>query len=212
MEEGRRTDTDMRMRGTIFTITAFLMITALCIATYERNLIWRDHLTLLEDNVRKSPDKGRVHNNLGSAYQDQGMIDQAIEQYRLALKINPTYAEAYYNLGRAYLVSDKNNDAVFMFTNAIALKSDYPDAYINLAAAYIQAKRFYDAVQLLETFAPRIVDRPDAHFNLGVAYFRIGNIDAAGRELDILRLLDTRYAVQLEQFMSEQDNKSGQNY
>jgi tetratricopeptide (TPR) repeat protein len=40
--------------------------------------------------------------NLGTVYAEQGLVDNAIEQYRLAVKFYPGFAEAINNLGVAY--------------------------------------------------------------------------------------------------------------
>ena len=42
-----------------------------------------------------------AHYNLGIALDEKGLIDEAIAEYREALRINPGYAEAHYNLGVA---------------------------------------------------------------------------------------------------------------
>lgn len=229
----------------IILIAAVLILLTLTAATFQRNVIWRNPLTLWGDSVRKSPGKARIHynlgtrlalegriddaiehfqtairlrptskeyNNLGKAYQDKGLINQAIEQFQLAISLDSANAEAYYNLGRAYIVSNAgNSDAIAMLTKATMLKPDYTDAYINLAAAYIKAKRFNDAAQLLGPLIEKNGGRPDAHFNLGVAYYCLGNFGAAGRELNILKSLDSQYAVQLEQFISQPHANGRQN-
>jgi tetratricopeptide (TPR) repeat protein len=232
-------------KNKIIIIAAILLLFALTAATFQRNVTWRNPLTLWGDSVRKSPGKARIHynlgtrlalegkiddaiehfqtairlrptskeyNNLGKAYQDKGLINQAIEQFQLAILLDSTNAEAYYNLGRAYIVSNTgNSEAIAMLTKATMLKSDYTDAYVNLAAAYIKAKRFNDAAQLLRPLIEKNGGRPDAHFNLGVAYYCLGNFGAAGRELNILKSLDSQYAVQLEQFISQPYAKGRQN-
>lgn len=77
-------------------------------ATYQRNFIWKDNLTLWSDVVKKSPNKARGHNNLGIAYSSRGLIDRAVEHYLIAIKLNPDYPEAHYNLGITYIrLSDR---------------------------------------------------------------------------------------------------------
>ncbi|MEE9613495.1 MAG: hypothetical protein V3W31_00895, partial [Thermodesulfobacteriota bacterium] len=54
-----------------------LLVTALPLsyASYRRNGVWKDSVTLWTDVVGKSPDKARGHNNLGRAYQLAGRSD-----------------------------------------------------------------------------------------------------------------------------------------
>jgi len=44
-----------------------------------------------------------AHNNLGIAYNEKGMLDEAITEFERALAINSNFAEAHYNLGNAYV-------------------------------------------------------------------------------------------------------------
>jgi tetratricopeptide (TPR) repeat protein len=143
------------------------------------------------------------YNNLGNAYEAKGLIDQAAEQYRMAISLDTANAEAYHNLGRVHILSGADIDtAIILLSKAISLRPDYTDAYVNLSAAYLSKKKYHDAVRLLESVASKTVVRPDAHMNLGVAYYFLGNLSAANRELDILRRLDAQYAIQLERLMN----------
>ncbi|MDH5775950.1 MAG: tetratricopeptide repeat protein, partial [Nitrospirota bacterium] len=53
--------------------------------------------------VHKSPQKARPHNNLGHAYALQGDWTHAIEEFRVALTLQPDYILAQENLREAYL-------------------------------------------------------------------------------------------------------------
>ena len=58
---------------------------------------------LWSDAINKSPGKARPHNNLGHAYAQQGKWDLAIEEFRIALTLQPDYPLAQQNLLNAYL-------------------------------------------------------------------------------------------------------------
>ena len=82
---------------------AALLILVLCLFTYQRNRLYHDQVSLWSDTVRMSPNKARPHNNLGHAYALQGDWDQAIDEFRIAAKLDPDYALAQRNLRNAYL-------------------------------------------------------------------------------------------------------------
>jgi len=75
----------------------------LCLFTYQRNVLYRDAVLLWSDTVEKSPHKARPHNNLGHAYALRDDWDRAIEEFRIAARLNPDYALAQQNLRNAYL-------------------------------------------------------------------------------------------------------------
>jgi protein O-mannosyl-transferase len=82
---------------------ALVLVLLLCLSTYQRNLLYRDEVSLWSDTVRKSPNKARPHNNLGHAYAMEGDWDRAIEEFRIAARLDPDYAPARKNLRDAYL-------------------------------------------------------------------------------------------------------------
>ncbi|MBI4691157.1 MAG: tetratricopeptide repeat protein, partial [Nitrospirae bacterium] len=124
-----------------FLTTVHLLLTTLVIilsiATYQRNTVWQDKVSLLEDAIKKSPRNGRVHQYLATAYLFNGQIDKAIEQYQITVKLWPNYALSYYLLGNAYEKKGLVNEAIEQYRIAIQLKPDFTDAYLNLLNAYI---------------------------------------------------------------------------
>jgi tetratricopeptide (TPR) repeat protein len=82
---------------------AALLVLVSCLFTYQRNLLYRDQILLWSDTVHKSPNKARPHNNLGHAYALRDDWDRAIEEFRIAVQLNPDYALAQKNLRDAYL-------------------------------------------------------------------------------------------------------------
>ena len=80
-----------------------LFVLMLCLLTFQRNVLYRDEVSLWSDTVRKSPHKARAHNNLGHAYAMQGNWDRAIEEFRTAAQLDPDYGLAQKNLRDAYL-------------------------------------------------------------------------------------------------------------
>jgi protein O-mannosyl-transferase len=82
---------------------ALALVMLLCFFTYQRNLLYYAEVSLWSDTVQKSPNKARPHNNLGHAYAMRGDWDQAIEEFRVAARLDPDYALAKKNLRDAYL-------------------------------------------------------------------------------------------------------------
>lgn len=83
-------------RAAPFMIAALLSVLALF--TVLRNQDYRSEVALWEDAARKSPDKPRVHNNLGDAYRQAGKLDAARASFRRALALDPDYLLAGNNL------------------------------------------------------------------------------------------------------------------
>lgn len=84
-------------------VLATVVITVLCLFTFQRNQLYQDRLLLWSDAVRKSPNKARPHNNLGYAYSLKGDWERAIEEFRTAAQLDPDFILAQQNLRDAYL-------------------------------------------------------------------------------------------------------------
>lgn len=68
-------------------------------AAFSRNYYYQDRIKLWQDVVAKSPNKARSYNGLGRAYDSYSMTYKAMEQYLMALSLDPDYADAHLNLG-----------------------------------------------------------------------------------------------------------------
>jgi len=103
-------------------------------ATWRRNLVWQDDLTLWSDVVAKSPGKARPHQFLGEAYAQRGELDAAVREYLLALRLEPRYLEAAYNLGNAYYAQRRLPQALAAFTLAVQVAPGHAMAHNNRGA------------------------------------------------------------------------------
>lgn len=70
---------------------------AFAAASIARQLDYRSEVRLWEASVREAPDNARARNNLGLAYQEAGRREEALEQYRAALRLRPDYTRAGVN-------------------------------------------------------------------------------------------------------------------
>lgn len=148
-------------------------------ATYARNTVWKDEVTLWEDVVSKSPNKARGQNNLGVAYKSLGLIEKAIKQYQITIRLNPNSQKAYNNLGAAYHDQNLNDKAIKYFKIAIQLKPDFIEAHYNLGIAYISNGLAEKAIEHFKIAIKLRPNFPEAYNNLGITYKFQGLTDKA---------------------------------
>ena len=70
---------------------------------------------------------------MGSALNDKGDLEAAIESYKQALKIKPDYAEAYNNMGIALKDKGDLEVAIESYKQALKIKPDYAEVYRSLS-------------------------------------------------------------------------------
>ncbi len=136
------------MRGkTIFFISLMLVISLISSCwTYNRNKVWQNELTLMVDCQSKSPNKARTNFNLGKAYLDLDMIDEAIhfsqraltlytKEIKLQQKIDNRITSFFYgNLGHAYKQKGDCSKAVKYLD--ISIRNFYFDAETHYGLGY----------------------------------------------------------------------------
>lgn len=128
-------------RGSAFVLKAsafvlFLLTIGFSIATYARNSVWRDKIGFMKDEVNKSPGKMRPHLNLGFLYARQGFLFEAINEYKLAMRIDPYSASVHNNLGNVYGKLGRMAEALNEYHAALRLKPEFVEAHFNLGNSY----------------------------------------------------------------------------
>ena len=81
------------------------------------------------------PDDAMGHYKAAVALDEQGKTDEAIREYREAIRLNPNFAAAYNNLGFALRSQSRDNEAIWEYLEAIRLKPDLAAAHNNLAVS-----------------------------------------------------------------------------
>ena len=164
-----------------------IVVLLLAGATYARNHIWRDWITLWQDTVQKSPNKARPHNILGIGYLNQRFFDDAVPEFYTAIKLNPNYMQAYFNLGLAYKVMERADEAAAMFQRALSLTGGTDKEMIahvsnELAVAYVMQGKLDRAAESFSSAVRYQPDNPDYRKNHGHSLLQLGHPDAAAAE------------------------------
>src|SRR4029077_20088629 len=74
---------------------------------------------------------GRNYLSYGSVFFQRGYMDQAAASFQIALRDDPTSAEALYGIGSVYLDQQKTAEARESFERALKLRASYPDTLAN---------------------------------------------------------------------------------
>jgi Tfp pilus assembly protein PilF len=118
-----------------------LVVATLAATTYIRNDVWQNEMVLWEDAARTNPKKGRVHHNLGRAYDTNRLPRKAFEQYLIAVSVEPDYARAHESLGISYVSMGQFNIARHELETALQLDPDLLPARMFLDYIAMQDKQ-----------------------------------------------------------------------
>jgi lipoprotein NlpI len=118
-----------------------LALATLLAATHSRNIVWQNEMSFWEDAAMKSPGKGRVHHNLGRAYDTSRLPRKAFEQYLIAVTVEPDLAKAHESLGISYTSMGKFDIARYELEIALRLDPKLQQARMFLGYIAMQDKR-----------------------------------------------------------------------
>ena len=160
--------------------TAVLLL--LGAATWRQARVYHDQETLWRDTIAKNPDGWMPHNNLGMILAAQRRLGEAIDEYKAALRIRPSCADAHYNLGRAWFGEGRLVDASLEFLAAVKLNPDLAEAHNNLGLTYARLGRAEEAIAELQAALRIKPNNPRAHNNLGLTFAGQGRLEEATAE------------------------------
>jgi Flp pilus assembly protein TadD len=124
-----------------------------------------------------APDNPDALHNLGQRYQHSGEYRKAIEQYRKAIAMRPTFYNAYNNLATCYGELQMYDEATAALEKCIALKADDYHAMSNLAVVMIHTGKTAEALR----YAEQAVRTEPAYVNGRVTY---GTVLAMSKRYD----------------------------
>lgn len=133
----------------------------------------RDHITQSDE-----------HNARGIELADRGWLDEAVSEFRKAIKLDPLSAHAHDNL--ATILAEKGQLLEALIEYVEALKADpesptthhYLGSFLAGQGQELAMAEYRRAIELEYDF-------PDAHLNLALALADNGNLEEAVRELEI---------------------------
>jgi len=154
------------------------LLTLACLTSRQVSL-WRDTRTLFSHALSLSSENAMAHNTLGIWLSSEGRFEEALDQYREAVRMVPWNAELVFNRGTALEALGNLPAAESSYRRALELDQNYSQAWNNLGMVFGKLDRNAEAAiayQRALIIDPRL---PQAHFNLGALLASQGKIDEA---------------------------------
>ncbi len=160
-------------------LAALLVAALLTCGTIRRNQDYRSELAIWRDTLVNAPANPRAHLNMGMALEQQGRVDEAIQQYEQALRLRPGIPTSHNNLGVALTKRGRLDEAIEQYE--LALKGDpkFLNPRRNLALALVEQRHVQEG---LEQFREALRIDPqsvETLSNYGGVLVGLGNVDEA---------------------------------
>jgi protein O-mannosyl-transferase len=163
----------------ILGVIASVAIILLAWCAHIQASYWRNGESLWSHAIAVTSENFVAHDGLGQFLLDHGRLDEAIDQFQVALNIDPKYPMARTNLGIALSRKGRVDEAI---THLQTVLGDYPNdaiAQLNLGTALAKKGDAESAIAAFEKALSIQSRYPSAHYNLGMALDASGRIDEA---------------------------------
>lgn len=142
------------------------------------------------------PDRARAHANLGLVNAALGNLEQAASEYRAFIRRYPEDLESHNNLGVVLTRLGRQREAIVEFRYVLGVE-DNPVFRANLAMALLETGAAQEALAHAQRAAEKKPDALVTRLALGLVHARLGDLDAARREYDVLVRIDPANAASL---------------
>jgi tetratricopeptide (TPR) repeat protein len=141
--------------------------------------------------VRVNPKDQEAWFNLGIAQHNLNRHQDAAESYNQAVLLEPNNPDYRLHLGKAYLKLQRYGEAIEALNKAVEINPKLSEAYYYRGLSHRNLGQFEQAVESLnrsiENPFERRKDEGSARYILAESYFKLGKVDAARQQCDLLR-------------------------
>jgi tetratricopeptide (TPR) repeat protein len=164
--------------------------------TYENEMRWSEAFSAYSELLKRDPTNALAHYRLGVVSQKLGAIDDALQSYQTALRLNPGLSEArealegyYVNQGIAFRRSHQSDAALRAFQQALALNPSSATVHFELGQEFEQRGQAAEAIKEYQEAIRLDPNRGAIHARLAEVYAQQGQHDKAVQEFqEVLRL------------------------
>jgi Flp pilus assembly protein TadD len=132
---------------------------------------------------QEHPDLAVVRRAIGEAFASQGKYQEAQEQLRIAIRLDPANTEAKYHLALTLIALGQKDEALMLLTGIASPDLKNPDIYYQLGKLQLEHGDAKAAIVNLEAAAKMNPVNGAVHRDLAEAYRRDARLDDAANEI-----------------------------
>ncbi len=167
------------MMKQVFYLAVVVLIITQSVLAYDRIAVWKNSETLWLDTIKKYEYAPVAHNNLGSYYQKNNRLEEALNEFNEAIRLQPKYPEALINRSDIFRVKGNTQQAINDCTHALQYNPDYPGAHMNRGIALSIAGKYDSAYRDFKLVLIAEPNNSHAYSNLGNLLDMQGKTDSA---------------------------------
>jgi len=143
---------------------------------------------------KPGPIDARTYYHRGNTYYEKGNYEKAIENYNMAIILNPTFSEAYFNRGLSYYNVKNFDKGISDYTKAAELDPKNPVIYNNRGDAHYRKQDFDSAIVDYDKAISMNKKYLKAYYNRGLAYACQQDYEKAIEDFNMVIELNPNFA------------------
>lgn len=152
-----------------------VILSLLAVLTWQRNALWGDMISFMEDNLRRSPDNVRVMVMLGNAYASDKRPEDGLRMIERAMQFNPRYDFAYTALGKILIDREEGARAIPPLLQGLELNPNSVTLNEYLGIAYGQTGDLRRALSHFQRALELNPQDASIYTNIGVVHSWLGD-------------------------------------
>lgn len=168
-----------RFRKPILVSVAGVLLPILAFSTYHQVAHWKNSVTLFRHATETTANNWLAYNNLGTALDLDGKLNEAIVSFEKALSISPGYVDALFNLGMGLYKQGDRETAADYYRKALKRNPNHLGSHLNLGSLMAEEDRVSEAISHYNEVLRIDPGNADTHNNLSVLYENQNDRDAA---------------------------------
>jgi len=133
--------------------------------------------------IARNAGSTQVHLVLGRIYSEAGRTQDAVDEFRKALEIDPDSIPGHTNLGEAYEALGQLQDSEAAYRELVARWPTYLLPYSHVASFYVRQGRYQDAEPAFRKVIELAPENANGYQNLGALYLLLGRREDAAAML-----------------------------
>ncbi|HWW00180.1 MAG TPA: tetratricopeptide repeat protein [Candidatus Acidoferrum sp.] len=167
-----------RYRGIAVAAPAAVLLLTLGLLTRQQTTYWHDSGSLFRHALAVTGPNTTAYWHLGDyAFVEQATLEEAVDNYRQALKLDPSFPDAHFQLANALFKQGAGEEAIREYQEALRCRPVWARAHNNFGFVLERMGRLDEAIAHLQEAVRLDPASAEAQSNLGRALYRKGALE-----------------------------------
>ncbi len=135
-----------QIRQSYLAAVGLMLLVACWLSTSTQLSYWRSSEALFRRALAVTSRNFVMHLNLGNEYKNSGRLNEAINEYLIAVRIMPLNPDTHYYLADGLHAAGRLDEAVVQYQLALRIKPNFAEAHNNLGATFYKLGRLAEAI------------------------------------------------------------------